>query len=92
VERPPGRCITSASRRSASSASAVSESAPPGVEIVRFFFFSTTTDLDRPWLKLCLTWPASTVRFRLNGLRGAAPRSVFSVASFVSVMHVLCLG
>ena len=65
-------------------------SAPPGAEIVRFFFFSTTTDFDRPWLKLCLTWPASTVRFRLNGLRGAAPRSVFSVASFVSVMHVLC--
>ena len=65
-------------------------SAPPGPEIVRFFFFSTTTDFDRPWLKLCLTWPASTVRFRLNGLRGAAPRNVFSVASFVSVMHVLC--
>ena len=57
---------------------------------MRFFFFSTTTDFDRPWLKLCLTWPASTVRFRLNGLRGAAPRNVFSVVSFVSVMHVLC--
>ena len=84
VERPPS-CESCAS-----SDSSVSTSPPPGAEIVRFFFFSTTTDFDRPWLKLCLTWPASTVRFRLSGLRGAAPRSVFSVASFVSVMHVLC--
>ena len=58
--------------------------------MVRFFFFSTTTDFERPWLKFCRTWPDSTVRFKLNGLRGASPRKVFSVVSFVSVMHVLC--
>ena len=57
--------------------------------MVRFFFFSTTTDFERPWLKFCRTWPDSTVRFKLNGLRGASPRKVFSVVSFVSVMHVL---
>ncbi len=93
VERPPGRSITSASSRSASvcGVAASSPSAPPGPEMVRFFFFSTTTDLERPWLKFCRTWPDSTVRFRLIGLRGAAPRNVFSVVSFVSVMHVLCL-
>ena len=31
---------------------AVDSSPSPEPEIVRFFFFSTTTDFDRPWLKL----------------------------------------
>ena len=64
-----GRRVAAIPRRLIRLAS-VSTSAPAaGAEIVRFFFFSTTTDFDRPWLKLCLTWPASTVRFRLSGLR-----------------------
>ena len=47
-------------------------------EMVRFFFFSTTTDFDRPWLKLCRTWPDSTVRFKLSGLRGATLQGLIS--------------
>ena len=72
VDKPPGRCdrlgqqaLRLGLRRRQSSPS------PPAPEMVRFFFFSTTTDFERPWLKLCRTWPDSTVRFRLNGLRGA---------------------
>ena len=92
-DRPPGRCIDLGQQPIAPPPAASPPprlSAPPGPAMVRFFFFSTTTDFERPWLKFCRTWPDSTVRFRLNGLRGASPRNVFSVVSFVSVMHVLC--
>ncbi len=88
VESPPGSSWAAAC--SSSGRDVPASSASPVLEIVRFFFFSTTTDFDRPWLKLCRTWPASTVRFKLNGLRGVTD-SVLSVVSLVSVMHVLCL-
>src|SRR3546814_3503385 len=41
----------------------------PGFPITRRRFTSTTTDLDRPWLKLCLTLPVSTVRLIPSGAR-----------------------
>ena len=80
LERPP-ICSAWASPSNACA------SASPGAEMVRFFFFSTTTDFDRPWLKLCRTWPDSTVRFKLRGLRGDTVR-VLSLVSLVSLMHV----
>ena len=69
-------------------------SPPPGAEIVRFFFFSTTTDFERPWLKLCWTWPDSTVRFRLSGLRGArrAASSRWFLSSRSCTSCVGCTG
>ncbi len=86
-------CATSATVPRSAATSTVSRTLPssasPGVDSLRVFFFSTTTDFERPWLKLWRTWPDSTVRFRLNGLL-PPPRSVLSVVSFVSDMHVLC--
>ena len=61
-------------------------SAPPGPPSLRVLRFSTTTDLERPWLKFCRTWPLSTVRCSDSGLR-APPRRVLSVVSLVSVMR-----
>ncbi|MFO1533951.1 MAG: hypothetical protein ABR562_09790, partial [Thermoplasmatota archaeon] len=34
---------------------------------MRLFLTSTTTVFERPWLKLCLTLPVSTVRFSPSG-------------------------
>ena len=64
---------------------ATSGSAPPEPPSLRVLRFSTTTDLDRPWLKFCRTWPLSTVRCSDSGLR-APVRRVLSVVSLVSVM------
>ena len=41
----------------------------PGLPSTRRRFTSTTTLLVRPWLKVCLTSPASTDRLRPKGLR-----------------------
>ena len=49
--------------------SGVAASASPGLPIMRRRFTSTTTLLVRPWLKVCLTSPASTERLRPRGLR-----------------------
>ncbi len=60
-------------------------STPPGPSL-RVFFFSTTTDFERPWLKFCRTWPDSTVLCSESGLRAPA-LSVLSDWSFESVMR-----
>ena len=62
---------------------------PPGRVTVRFF--STTTALVRPWLKLCLTVPVSLAgRFTPSGARGGAPAlKVFPVWSLLSVINRL---
>src|SRR5204862_7371127 len=49
----------------------------PGRPRMRLFLTSTTTVLERPWLKLCLTLPVSTVRLRPSG--GRVPSFGFSV-------------
>ena len=59
----------------------------PGPPSLRDFFFSTTTDFDRPWLKFCRTWPDSTVRCSDSGFRPPALR-VLSVWSLESVMRL----
>src|SRR5437763_6111679 len=41
--------------------------ASPGRPRMRRFLTSTTTVLERPWLKLCLTLPVSTVRLSPSG-------------------------
>ena len=43
--------------------------ASPGRPRMRAFLASTTTVFERPWLKLCFTLPASTVRLRPSGAR-----------------------
>jgi hypothetical protein len=48
---------------------------------MRRFLTSTTTVLERPWLKLCLTLPVSTVRLRPSG--GRVPSFGFSVWSVI---------
>ena len=48
---------------------------------MRRFLTSTTTVLERPWLKLCLTLPVSTVRLRPSG--GRVPSFGFSVWSAI---------
>ena len=56
-----------------------------GTEILRRFF-STTTVFERPCEKFCRTVPASTLRFKLKGLR---PPEDLSCESFVSLILVL---
>src|SRR5947209_18686330 len=46
---------------------------------MRRFLTSTTTVFERPWLKLCLTLPVSTVRLMPSG--GRVPSFGFSVWS-----------
>ena len=48
---------------------------------MRRFLTSTTTVFERPWLKLCLTLPVSTVRLRPSG--GRVPSFGFSVWSAI---------
>src|SRR5437763_11661687 len=55
--------------------------ASPGRPRMRRFLTSTTTVLERPWLKLCLTLPVSTVRLRPSG--GRVPSFGFSVWSAI---------
>ena len=76
-----GRRATGASTTGAAAATSGSPD-PPSLRVLRF---STTTDLERPWLKFCRTWPLSTVRCSESGLR-PPPRRVLSVVSLVSVM------
>ena len=71
-------------------AATVSTPPSPGPPSLRVFFFSTTTDLDRPWLKFWRTLPDSTVRWSESGLR-PPERRVLSVVSFDSVMRQLSL-
>src|SRR3954447_10858961 len=51
--------------------------ASPGRPRMRRFLTSTTTVFERPWLKLCLTLPVSTVRLMPSG--GRVPSFGFSV-------------
>src|SRR5918994_2812510 len=55
--------------------------ASPGLPRIRRFLTSTTTVFERPWLKLCLTLPVSTVRLRPSG--GRVPSLGFSVWSVI---------
>ena len=72
VDRPPGRCMTSASSRSASAPASfvASSTSAAGAGDRALLLLLDDHRFERPWLKLCLTWPESTVRFRLSGLRG----------------------
>src|SRR5206468_11248191 len=51
----------------------------------RRFFTSTTTVFERPWLKLCLTLPVSTVRLMPSD--GRVPSFGFSVWSAILFLH-----
>ena len=63
--------------------SATGASASPGLPRMRRRLTSTTTVFDRPWLKLCFTWPVSTVRLSPKGAR---------IPSFgLSVVSLMCL-
>src|SRR4051812_33491095 len=53
----------------------------PGRPRMRRFLTSTTTVFERPWLKLCLTLPVSTVRLSPSG--GRVPSFGFSVWSAI---------
>src|SRR6476469_7110247 len=55
--------------------------ASPGRPRMRRFLTSTTTVFERPWLKLCFTFPVSTVRLRPSG--GRVPSFGFSVWSVI---------
>src|SRR5947209_12444148 len=59
--------------------------ASPGRPRMRRFLTSTTTVLERPWLKLCLTLPVSTVR--LMPSEGRVPSFGFSVWSAILFLH-----
>src|SRR4051812_37282780 len=57
----------------------------PGRPRMRRFLTSTTTVFERPWLKLCLTLPVSTVRLSPSGAR--APSFGLSVVSLILVLR-----
>ena len=63
---------------------------------MRRFLTSTTTVFERPWLKLCLTLPVSTVRLMPSG--GRVPSFGLSVWSLINsftlfvVSHALTVG
>src|SRR5919107_315077 len=61
--------------------------ASPGRPRMRRFLTSTTTVLERPWLKLCLTLPVSTVRLRPSG--GRVPSFGFSVWSAILFLRLI---
>src|SRR6187551_3527757 len=61
--------------------------ASPGLPRIRRFLTSTTTVFDRPWLKLCFTFPVSTVRLIPSG--GRAPSFGFSVWSLILFLQLL---
>src|SRR6476619_8428816 len=66
---------------SATGAGASGGGASPGRPRMRRFLTSTTTVLERPWLKLCFTLPVATVRLRPSG--GRVPSFGFSVWSAI---------
>src|SRR4029079_6167580 len=59
--------------------------ASPGRPRIRRFLTSTTTVLERRWLKLCLTLPVSTVRLTPSG--GRVPSFGFSVWSAILILR-----
>ena len=59
--------------------------ASPGWPRMRRFLTSTTTVFERPWLKLCFTLPASTVRLSPSG--GRVPSFGFSVWSVILILR-----
>src|SRR5947209_7882535 len=59
--------------------------ASPGRPRIRRFLTSTTTVFERPWLKLCLTLPVSTVRLSPSG--GRVPSFGFSVWSAILILR-----
>src|SRR5687767_14688181 len=60
--------------------------ASPGLPRMRRFLTSTTTVFERPWLKLCLTFPVSTVRLMPSG--GRVPSFGFSVWSVILFLRL----
>ena len=60
------------------------EGSPPG-PMTRRFTFSTTTDFERPWLKLCLTMPCSTGRFSVSVFPELTPQRL--VARVLRIRH-----
>src|SRR5690348_12810101 len=66
---------------SATGSGAGAGGASPGRPRMRRFLTSTTTVFERPWLKLCLTLPVSTVRLSPSG--GRVPSFGFSVWSAI---------
>ncbi len=81
--RGPGR-----GRRAAASTlgSGAAAGASPGLPRMRRFLTSTTTVFERPWLKLCLTLPVSTVRFRPSG--GRVPSFGLSLWSLMNFLRL----
>src|SRR4051812_3084465 len=57
---------------------------------MRRFLTSTTTVFERPWLKLCLTLPVSTVRLRPSG--GRVPSFGFSVWSAILFLRQIVVS
>ena len=81
-------------RRRASGASATrawalrpAAAASPGRPRMRRFLTSTTTVFERPWLKLCLTLPVSTVRLMPSG--GRVPSFGLSGVSAILFLHII---
>src|SRR5947209_6193750 len=70
---------------SATGSGAGAGGASPGRPRIRRFLTSTTTVFERPWLKLCLTLPVSTVRLRPSG--GRVPSFGFSVWSAILILR-----
>jgi hypothetical protein len=64
-----GAATTGAGSGAGAGAGGGAASGAPGLPISLRRFTSTTTLLVRPWLKVCLTSPASTERLSPNGLR-----------------------
>src|SRR5437764_13227951 len=64
--------------------------ASPGRPRFRRFLTPTTTVLERPWLKLCLTLPVSTVRLRPSG--GRVPSFGFSVWSAILFLRQIVVS
>ena len=80
-------------RRRARASGASTGGASPGRPRMRRFLTSTTTVFERPWLKLCLTLPVSTVRLRPSG--GRVPSfglSVWSAILFLRQIFVSRAG
>ena len=75
------RAWARASGASAAGLGRLAGGASPGRPRMRRFLTSTTTVFERPWLKLCLTLPVSTVRLRPSG--GRVPSFGFSVWSAI---------
>ena len=76
-----GRASAPGAGRPAAGFGASAGGASPGRPRMRRFLTSTTTVFERPWLKLCLTLPVSTVRLRPSG--GRVPSFGLSVWSAI---------